>query len=55
MSRKGDGYRAQLAVYAGRRVLLHSRRGTDLTATFPEIRAAALPRMPADTGIDRVM
>ncbi|MEU1939203.1 hypothetical protein ACH49O_36305 [Streptomyces coeruleorubidus] len=47
-----DGYRAQLAVDAGGRVLLRSRRGTDMTASFPEIRAAALAQQPADTGID---
>ncbi|MEV5321710.1 hypothetical protein AB0K92_29385 [Streptomyces sp. NPDC052687] len=39
---KRDGYRAQLAVYADRRVLLRSRRGTDMTPAFPEIRAAAV-------------
>ncbi|CAM5564246.1 hypothetical protein [Streptomyces coeruleorubidus] len=37
---------------AGGRVLLRSRRGTDMTASFPEIRAAALAQLPADTGID---
>ncbi|WP_243279239.1 hypothetical protein [Streptomyces griseofuscus] len=47
-----DGYRAQLAVYAGGRVLLRSRRGTDMTAAFPEIKAAALTQLPADTGLD---
>ncbi|MFJ4566763.1 hypothetical protein ACIP4U_24240 [Streptomyces caelestis] len=49
---KWDGYRVQLAVYTGGRVLLRSRRGTDMTAAFPEIRAAALAQLPADTGID---
>ncbi|WP_241194174.1 ATP-dependent DNA ligase [Streptomyces sp. SID10115] len=49
---KWDGYRAQLAVYAGGRVLLRSRRGTDMTASFPEIRSAALAQLPTDTGID---
>ncbi|MFF9705418.1 ATP-dependent DNA ligase [Streptomyces griseofuscus] len=49
---KWDGYRAQLAVYAGGRVLLRSRRGTDMTAAFPEIKAAALTLLPADTGLD---
>jgi ATP-dependent DNA ligase len=39
-------------VYAGGRGLLRSRRGTDMTASFPEIRAAALAQLPADTGID---
>ncbi|WP_225840561.1 ATP-dependent DNA ligase [Streptomyces sp. NK08204] len=47
-----DGYRAQLAVYAGGRVLLRSRQGTDMTASFPEIRAAILAQLPADTGLD---
>ncbi|MFF4401546.1 ATP-dependent DNA ligase [Streptomyces sp. NPDC001480] len=46
------GYRAQLAAYADRRVLLRSRQGTDMTASFPEIRAAALAQLPADTGLD---
>ncbi|MEU6807192.1 hypothetical protein [Streptomyces neyagawaensis] len=46
-----DGYRAQLAVYAGGRVLLRSRRGTDMTTSFPEIRAAALAQLPTDTGV----
>ncbi|MEV5273442.1 ATP-dependent DNA ligase [Streptomyces werraensis] len=50
-----DGYRAQLAVYGGGRVLLRSRRGTDMTASFPEIRSAALAQLPTDTGIDGVM
>jgi ATP-dependent DNA ligase len=49
---KWDGYRAQLAVYGDRRVLLRSRRGTDMTPAFPEIRAAALAQLPADTGLD---
>ncbi|MGW0331764.1 hypothetical protein ACWD0J_07805 [Streptomyces sp. NPDC003011] len=39
-----------LAVYAGGRVPLCSRRGTDMTAAFPQIRAAALAQLPADTG-----
>lgn len=39
-------------MYAGGRVLLRSRQGTDMTASFPEIRAAALARLPADTGLD---
>ncbi|MEU0054601.1 hypothetical protein ABZ299_28200 [Streptomyces sp. NPDC006184] len=50
-----DGYRAQLAVYAGGRALLRSRRGTDMTASFPEIRAGALAQLPEDTGLDGVM
>ncbi|MGW7259531.1 ATP-dependent DNA ligase [Streptomyces sp. NPDC054834] len=47
-----DGYRAQLAVHADRRVLLRSRQGTDMTSSFPEIRTAALAQLPADTGLD---
>ncbi|MFC9891926.1 ATP-dependent DNA ligase [Streptomyces pilosus] len=34
---KWDGYRAQLARYADGRVLLRSRQGTDVTASFPEM------------------
>ncbi|MET7903888.1 ATP-dependent DNA ligase [Streptomyces sp. NPDC005355] len=49
---KWDGYRAQLAVHADGRVLLRSRQGTDMTASFPEIRAAPLAQLPADTGLD---
>lgn len=49
---KWDGYRAQLAMHTGGRVLLRSRQGTDMTGSFPEIRAAALTQLPADTGLD---
>ncbi|MET9118906.1 ATP-dependent DNA ligase [Streptomyces longwoodensis] len=49
---KWDGFRAQLAVHAGGRVLLRSRQGTDMTGSFPEIRAAALAQLPAGTGLD---
>ncbi|UUA11587.1 MULTISPECIES: ATP-dependent DNA ligase [Streptomyces] len=49
---KWDGYRAQLAVHDGGRVLLRSRQGTDMTGSFPEIRAAALAQLPGDTGLD---
>ncbi|RLV64210.1 ATP-dependint DNA ligase [Streptomyces sp. CBMAI 2042] len=38
---KWDGYRALLARYADRRVIIRSRRGTDMTAAFPEITRAA--------------
>ncbi|MEU0858570.1 hypothetical protein ACFYMX_24895 [Streptomyces griseofuscus] len=38
-------------MYAGRRVLLRSRRGTDMTAAFPEINTAANTQLPADTGL----
>ncbi|MEU5594815.1 hypothetical protein [Streptomyces sp. NPDC020298] len=34
------GGHARLAVHVGGQVLLRSRRGADLTASFPEIRAA---------------
>ncbi|WP_371557713.1 hypothetical protein OG416_32920 [Streptomyces longwoodensis] len=47
-----DGFRAQLAVHTGARVLLRFRHGTDMTASFPEIRAAAVEQLPADTGLD---
>jgi ATP-dependent DNA ligase len=33
-------------------VLLRSRQGTDMTGSFPGIRAAALAQLPADTGLD---
>ncbi|MFI1293328.1 hypothetical protein ACH4VM_33620 [Streptomyces sp. NPDC020792] len=49
---KWDGFRAQLAAYADGRVLLRSRQGTDMTGSFPEVRAAALAQLPADTGLD---
>ncbi|WP_432081545.1 hypothetical protein [Streptomyces sp. WAC 04229] len=49
---KWDGHRAQLARYPGGRVLLRSRQGTDMTATFPEVREAALAQLPGDTGLD---
>ncbi|MEU2502306.1 ATP-dependent DNA ligase [Streptomyces albogriseolus] len=49
---KWDGFRAQLAVHEGGRVLLRSRQGTDMTGSFPEIRAAALAQLPPDTGLD---
>ncbi|MEU7428763.1 hypothetical protein [Streptomyces sp. NPDC040750] len=52
---KWDGYRAQLAVHSDRRVLLRSRQDTDMTGSFPEIQAAALTPLPADTGLDGVM
>ncbi|MFB8247328.1 ATP-dependent DNA ligase [Streptomyces sp. NPDC055952] len=49
---KWDGFRAQLAVYKGGRVLLRSRQGTDMTGSFPEIRTAGLVQLPPDTGLD---
>nr|WP_245877112.1 hypothetical protein [Streptomyces glaucescens] len=33
---KWDGYRTQLAVYKGGRVLLRSRYGTEMTGSFPD-------------------
>ncbi|MFJ3229229.1 ATP-dependent DNA ligase [Streptomyces sp. NPDC086783] len=48
---KWDGYRAQLARYADGRVLLRSRRGTDMTASFHEIRTGAA-QLPGDTALD---
>jgi ATP-dependent DNA ligase len=42
-------------VHADGRVLLRSRQGTDMTGSFPEIRAAALAQLPSDTGLDGVM
>ncbi|WP_307823927.1 ATP-dependent DNA ligase [Streptomyces sp. MBT58] len=38
---KWDGYRALLARYVDGRVVIRSRRGTDMTAAFPEITRAA--------------
>lgn len=52
---KWDGYRAQLAVYPGGRVLLRSQRGTNMTSAFHEIRVAALTQLPADTELYGVM
>ncbi|WP_435856336.1 transposase [Streptomyces longwoodensis] len=49
---KRDGFRTQLAVQPGGRVLLRSRQGTSMTGSFPEIRAAVLTQLPADTGLD---
>ncbi|WP_020132718.1 hypothetical protein [Streptomyces sp. 303MFCol5.2] len=51
---KWDGCHAQLARYADGRVLLRSRRGADMTPSFPEIRSAAA-QLPGDTGLDGVM
>ncbi|OQD57934.1 ATP-dependent DNA ligase [Streptomyces phaeoluteigriseus] len=48
---KWDGYRAQLARYRDGRILLRSRRGTDMTPSFPEIQAATI-QLPGDTGLD---
>ncbi|MFI8194328.1 hypothetical protein ACIF8T_37325 [Streptomyces sp. NPDC085946] len=48
---KRDGYRAQFAAHTDRRVL-RSGQGTDVTGPFPEIRTAALARLPTNTGLD---
>ena len=48
---KWDGYRALLGRWADGTVVIRSRRGTDMTAAFPEI-AAAAARLPADIGLD---
>ncbi|WP_435607084.1 hypothetical protein [Streptomyces ardesiacus] len=48
-SLENDGYWTQLARYADGRVLLRSRKGTDMTPAFPEIRDAALAQLPDDT------
>ncbi|MEW2810912.1 ATP-dependent DNA ligase [Streptomyces massasporeus] len=39
-------------MHAGGRVLLRSRQGTDMTGSFPEIRAAILAQLHSDTGLD---
>ncbi|MDA5147371.1 hypothetical protein PEM37_38320 [Streptomyces sp. AD681] len=49
---ENDGYRAQLVCRSDGRVLLRSRKGTNLTAAFPEIADAALAQLPGDTGLD---
>ncbi|MBR7828766.1 ATP-dependent DNA ligase [Actinospica sp. MGRD01-02] len=46
---KWDGIRAWIARFADGRVLVRSRRGTDLTAAFPELEAAAAA-LPATCG-----
>ncbi|MET7458302.1 ATP-dependent DNA ligase [Streptomyces sp. NPDC005574] len=48
---KWDGYRAQLARWSNGRILLRSRRGTDMTPAFPEIRASAA-QLPDNTALD---
>ncbi|MFJ2094665.1 ATP-dependent DNA ligase [Streptomyces sp. NPDC087901] len=48
---KWDGYRALLARYADERVMIRSRRGTDMTMAFPEVTAAAAA-LPVDVGLD---
>lgn len=49
---KWDGFRCTLVRPGGSRAVLRSRRGTDLTAAFPEIAQAASRDLPADTVLD---
>ncbi|MFI9630999.1 ATP-dependent DNA ligase [Streptomyces sp. NPDC052042] len=49
---KWDGYRCRLEAHGDELVVLRSRRGADLTGAFPEVRQAALDRLPAGTGLD---
>jgi ATP-dependent DNA ligase len=48
---KYDGYRVLLLRYDGRCVV-QSRRGADLTHSFPELAAAAIDQVPEDTVLD---
>ncbi|MFF9786289.1 ATP-dependent DNA ligase [Streptomyces nigrescens] len=48
---KWDGYRAVVGHWKGRHVQIRSRSGGDLTASFPEIAAAAV-QLPDDTALD---
>lgn len=48
---KWDGYRALLARQRDGRVVLQSRRGTQMAAAFPEVTAAAAT-LPGDVGLD---
>ncbi|MFF0000590.1 DNA ligase-like domain-containing protein [Streptomyces avermitilis] len=48
-----DGFRALLSVDAGR-VVLRSRRGTEMAASFPEVVAWAV-QLPDATALDGVM
>ncbi|MFJ9154275.1 hypothetical protein ACIRP7_40970 [Streptomyces sp. NPDC102270] len=50
---KWDGFRARLSVDAGR-VVLRSRRGTEMLPAFPEIEAGAA-QLPDATALDGVM
>ncbi|MEW2615012.1 hypothetical protein AB0937_33490 [Streptomyces sp. NPDC047880] len=47
---KWDGWRALLSLDAGR-LVLRSRRGTDLSSAFPEIRSA-VSQLPDATALD---
>jgi ATP-dependent DNA ligase len=48
---KYDGYRVLLLRYDGRCVV-QSRRGTDLSGSFPDIVAAAVEQVPEETIVD---
>jgi ATP-dependent DNA ligase len=48
---KYDGYRVLLLRYQGR-CMLQSRRGTDLTRSFPDLAAAVLEQLPEETIVD---
>jgi ATP-dependent DNA ligase len=48
---KYDGYRLLLLRYDGRCVV-QSRRGTDLSGSFPDLVAAALEQVPEETILD---
>ncbi len=50
---KWDGWRALVSVDAGR-VVLHSRRGTSLATSFPEIESGS-SQLPDATALDGVM
>lgn len=52
---KWDGFRAFFLRPLDGPVLIRSRHGTDLTADFPEIAAAALPDAVGDLALDGVM
>lgn len=49
---KWDGFRTILVRPGGGRTVLRSRRGTDLTAAFPEIAEAGERDLPPDTVLD---
>ncbi|MCX4462235.1 hypothetical protein OG585_55395 (plasmid) [Streptomyces sp. NBC_01340] len=50
---KWDGFRALVSVGAGQ-VVLRSRRGTEMAASFPEVVAGAV-QLPDATALDGVM
>jgi ATP-dependent DNA ligase len=50
---KSEGFRALVSVDAGQ-VVLRSRHGTEITASFPEVVAGAV-QLPDPTALDGVM